>query len=76
MSEYRSEPLELFLYAMKSDATKSRYKRRLGNFFDYLEIKGDLGEQAKQFVGFAQKNGNSIHTSSHSRANQKSKGIL
>ena len=44
MSEYESEPLELFLYAIKSDATKDRYKRRLGNFFDFLELDGDLAE--------------------------------
>ncbi|MFB5598477.1 MAG: hypothetical protein ACE5RJ_05645, partial [Nitrosopumilaceae archaeon] len=58
MSISESEPLELFLYAMKSDATKSRYKRRLRNFFDYLELKGDLSEQAKQFIANTKKNGN------------------
>ena len=58
MSKYQNDPLELFLYGIRSNSTKSRYKRRLGNFFDYLEISGDLSEQAKQFIGMAQKNGN------------------
>lgn len=44
---------------MKSDATKSKYKRRLQNFFDYLEILGDLKDQSKLFIGQANKKGNS-----------------
>ena len=44
---------------MKSNATKDRYKRRLGNFFDFLEIQGDLTEQSRQFVSQAKNNGNS-----------------
>ncbi len=59
MAEYESEPLELFLYAMKSDATKDRYKRRMRNFFDFLELQGNLAEQAKQFISKSKKNGNS-----------------
>jgi hypothetical protein len=54
-----SEPLELFLYAMKSDATKDRYKRRLGNFFEFLELDGNLAEQSKRFILLAKENGNS-----------------
>ncbi len=53
-----SEPMELFLYAMRSDATKDRYTRRLRNFFDFLEYNGTLAEQAKQFIANSQKNGN------------------
>ena len=50
--------MELFLYAMRSDATKDRYTKRLRNFFDFLEYPGDLSEQAKQFIANSQKNGN------------------
>jgi len=59
MSKYESEPLELFLYGIRSDATKDRYTRRLKDFFDYLELNGDLSEQSKQFILHSQNNGNS-----------------
>ncbi len=59
-----SEPMELFLYAMRSDATKDRYTRRLRNFFDFLEYPGDLAEQAKQFISNSNKNGKSWVTAS------------
>ena len=49
MSAYESEPLELFLYAMKSDATKDRYKKRLGNFFDFQELIDEKNRKRKQF---------------------------
>ena len=58
MSEYESEPLGLFLYAMTSNATKENYKRKLGNFFVFLGLKDTLSEQAKQFILLAKKNGN------------------
>jgi len=59
MSVSESEPLETFLYAIKSDATKSKYKSRLKNFFDYLEIPGDLEAKSKLFIGKSNKKGNS-----------------
>jgi len=59
MSKYESEPLELFLYGIRSDATKDRYTRRLKDFFDYLELNGDLSEQSKQFILHSQNNGKS-----------------
>jgi len=59
-----SEPMELFLYAMKSGTTKDRYARRLGNFFDFLEYGGSVNEQSKQFISNAQKNSNSWVTAS------------
>ncbi len=48
MSISESEPLEYFLYAIKSPITADRYKRRLGNFFDFLDVKGDLESQSNQ----------------------------
>ena len=59
MSVSESEPLDSFLYGMKSDATKSKYKRRLKNFLEYLEIAGDLAAQSKLFIAKANEKGNS-----------------
>jgi len=59
MSVSESEPLESFFYGIKSDATKSKYKSRLKNFFDYLEITGELETQSKLFIVTAKKKGNS-----------------
>ena len=64
MLEYESEPLQLFLYAMRSDATKDRYKRRLGNFFEFLELDGTLAEQSKQFIINSKEKGNTWVTAS------------
>ena len=58
MSVSESEPLESFLYGIKSDTTKSKYKRILKTFFDYLEILGDLETQSKLFIAKANKKGN------------------
>ncbi len=57
MSISESEPLEYFLYAIKSPITADRYKRRLRNFFDFLDVEGDLDSQSKSFMGKANKNG-------------------
>ncbi len=57
MSISETEPLEYFLYAIKSPITADRYKRRLGNFFDFLDVKGDLNSQSKSFMVKANKNG-------------------
>ena len=59
MSVSELEPLETFLYAIKSDATKSKYKSRLKNFFDYLEIPGNLEAKSKLFIVKAIKKENS-----------------
>ena len=56
MSQSQSEPLELFQYAMQSDATRDRYTRRLKNFFDHIELKGDLATQCKLFIVNSKKN--------------------
>lgn len=57
MSISETEPLEVFLYAIKSPSTRSRYLNRLKNFFDYLEIKGDIKTQARAFVAMANEKG-------------------
>ena len=57
MSISETEPLEVFLYAIKSNATKSRYQNRLKNFFDYMALEGDIKTQARAFVIAAQEKG-------------------
>jgi hypothetical protein len=52
-----AEPLEVFLYAIKSQTTKSRYLNRLRNFFDYLGLEGDVKTQAQAFVIATQEKG-------------------
>ncbi|KAF6244714.1 galactose oxidase early set domain-containing protein [Nitrosopumilus sp. b2] len=50
MSEIENNPMENFLFGIKSPITKDRYSRRLGNFFEFLEYGGSLETQAKQFM--------------------------
>lgn len=57
MSISEAEPLEVFLYAIKSQTTKSRYMNRLKNFFDYVGLVGDIRTQARAFVIAAQEKG-------------------
>jgi hypothetical protein len=40
VSTSETEPLEVFLYALRSKTTRSRYLKRPKNFFDHLEIEG------------------------------------
>ena len=57
MSVSESEPLENFLFAIKSSITRDRYKRRLADFFKFMEIEGNLESQSRQFVMNAQEKG-------------------
>jgi hypothetical protein len=57
VSVSETEPLEVFLYAIRSNTTKSRYLHRLKNFFDYLGIEGDVKTQARAFVSASQEKG-------------------
>lgn len=52
-----SDPLEVFLYAIRSTSTRSRYQNRLKNFFDFLEFDGDIKTQARSFVSAARERG-------------------
>lgn len=45
-----SEPMGLFLYGIKSPVTKDRYLRRLGHFFDFMELQGKIDDQAKSLI--------------------------
>lgn len=50
MSEYETNPLENFLFGIKSPITKDRYQRRLVDFFSFMEYDGDLTNQSKRFM--------------------------
>jgi len=50
MSISESKPMEQFLYALNSTVTKQKYKRRLENFLDFLEIPGTLDEKSSKFM--------------------------
>ena len=59
MKEFEPEPLDMFLYGLRSEITKDRYQKRLRNFFDYFGYPGTLAQQAKQFVADTKTNGTS-----------------
>jgi hypothetical protein len=45
----KKNPMTVFTYALKAPESKRQYPRRLKIFLDYLELKGNLQEQAEQF---------------------------
>ncbi|QUC63922.1 hypothetical protein NsoK4_05510 [Nitrosopumilus sp. K4] len=57
MSEYETNPLENFLFGIKSPITKDRYQRRLADFFAFMKIHGDLTEQSKHFMMISNEKG-------------------
>jgi hypothetical protein len=46
----------IFLYALKAPESKRQYPRRFKMFLDYLNLKGTIQEQAKQFLVKARTN--------------------
>jgi hypothetical protein len=54
--EEQQEPLSIFLYALKAPESKRQYPRRFKMFLDYLNLKGTIKEQAKQFLAKARTN--------------------
>jgi hypothetical protein len=59
----RIDPYTMFLHAMKSPVTKTKYSRRLEMFFDFLKIPGEnLKEQCLTFVNNGQSNVNWVFT--------------
>lgn len=58
-TEYESESMHQFLYAIKSPQTRKKYEKRLENFFKFLEIPGKLDEQSRTFMDFIEKKGKS-----------------
>jgi hypothetical protein len=48
--------MDVFLYALKAPESKRQYPRRFKMFLDYLNLKGTIQEQAKQFLAKARAN--------------------
>ena len=45
-----TDPWTLYLYAMRSPATKEKYLMRLGKFLDFLRLQGTLENKARFFA--------------------------
>jgi hypothetical protein len=52
------DPWMLYLYSIKSPATKEKYLLRLGKFLDYLGFQGALENKARAFAKKGKVNGN------------------
>jgi integrase len=52
------DPWMLYLYSIKSPATKEKYLLRLGKFLDHIGFDGALEEKARAFANKAQVDGN------------------
>ena len=50
LTETKSDPWALYLYAMKSPATKEKYLLRLGKFLDSAGLQGSLQDRARIFA--------------------------
>jgi len=48
--ETKSDPWALYLYAMKSPATREKYLIRLGKFLDFAGLQGSLHDRARIFA--------------------------
>jgi hypothetical protein len=48
--EEELDPWTLYLYSIKSPATKEKYLLRLGKFLDYLNFQGTLEDKARAFA--------------------------
>ncbi len=57
------DPMAVFVYALKAPESKRQYPRRFKMFLDYLQIPGNLDEQAKEFVLRAKKNSSLVQDS-------------
>jgi hypothetical protein len=44
------DPWTLYLYAMRSPATKEKYLMRLGKFLNFLNLQGTLEDKARFFA--------------------------
>ncbi|HXX05499.1 MAG TPA: hypothetical protein VEJ68_01615, partial [Candidatus Bathyarchaeia archaeon] len=56
MTENQNNPLGLFTYALKSSETRSKYIRKIQNFFDFLGLEGTIQEQAEILLSDIKKN--------------------
>ncbi len=52
LSNDDNHPLTLFLSMLGSPESKRQYPKRLQNFFNFLDLKGDIKEQALTFANY------------------------
>jgi hypothetical protein len=55
MVEY-DDPMSVFLYALRAPESKRQYPQRLKVFLNYAEFKGQIGQQAREFLVRAKTN--------------------
>lgn len=48
--DYYDDPMTLFKDALPNLITQEKYQRRLAQFFNFIELEGELESQAKSFV--------------------------
>lgn len=52
------DPWVLYIYSIKSPATKEKYLLRLGKFLDYIGFQGTLEDKARAFANKGKVDGN------------------
>ena len=52
------DPWMLYIYSIKSPATKEKYLLRLGKFLDYIGLQGALEDKARAFASKGKVDGN------------------
>jgi hypothetical protein len=62
-------PMAVFLYAVKSPESKRQYPRRFKMFLDFLNLSGDLQNQAKEFLRNAKANPKWVQDNRHKNSN-------
>ena len=50
LEQASADPWTLYLYAMRSPATKEKYLMRLGRFLSFLDLQGLLEDKARIFA--------------------------
>ena len=55
-----ADPLSQFLYALKAPETKRQWPNRLKVIFRFLDLTGDLDDQARQFVTLYRESGMTV----------------
>ena len=58
LASHNQDPLAMFQFAMRAAETKRAYMSKLKAFFDFMELKGEIEDQARQFVIIATSDSN------------------
>jgi hypothetical protein len=52
-----TNPLYMFMYALKSSEARRQYPKRLKMLFDHLKLSGSIDEQAREFLNKTKEKG-------------------